>query len=212
MGGSTRAIPRVGAGRFLRHGEIYRNDGRKEREEEGRPGVAPLIVAMSFPPAIPQRVARRQSPPPLHRLGISCRWKGRCVKRDPMPPIEKVRICGNSDHGEIGTDSPILRRRESMLGDEAPGKSLDASPSLSGMASGERRARSAMNPLAPLKPIPARGGDCVLKKTLDRADAIIEGPRAFSLAPFVWEAASEAGGHRPTRHFVVIWNQYVRGQ
>jgi hypothetical protein len=38
-------------------------------EKEGGPEGRPLIVTMSFQPAIPQRVARQQSPPPLHRPG-----------------------------------------------------------------------------------------------------------------------------------------------
>src|SRR5271157_1824394 len=45
------------------------------------------------------------------------------------------------------------------------------------MASWERRQRSAMNSLGAVEPIPARGGGGVLKKTLDRADAIIEALR-----------------------------------
>jgi hypothetical protein len=36
-------------------------------EKEGGPEGRPLIVTMSFQPAIPQRVARQQSPPLLHR-------------------------------------------------------------------------------------------------------------------------------------------------
>ena len=52
--------------RFLRQGKIYRN----EEGEEGRPLGRPLPVAMSLRPAIPQRVARQQSLPPLHRLEV----------------------------------------------------------------------------------------------------------------------------------------------
>jgi hypothetical protein len=52
--------------RFLRHGKIFRN----EEGEEGRQLRRPLTVAMSLRPAIPQRVARQQSPPPLHRLEV----------------------------------------------------------------------------------------------------------------------------------------------
>jgi len=52
--------------RFLRHGKIFRN----QEGEAGRPLGRPLTVAMSLRPAIPQRVARQQSPPPLHRLGV----------------------------------------------------------------------------------------------------------------------------------------------
>src|SRR5271157_1908020 len=47
------------------------------------------------------------------------------------------------------------------------------------MASWERRQRSAMNSSGAVEPIPARGGGGVLKKTLDRADAIIEALRYF---------------------------------
>jgi hypothetical protein len=53
-------------GRFLRHGKIFRS----EEGEAGRRWAAPLTVAMSLRPAIPQRVARQQSPPPLHRLEV----------------------------------------------------------------------------------------------------------------------------------------------
>ena len=45
-----------------------------------RPWGRPLIVAMSFQPAIPQRVARQQSPPPLHRLGSIVKLEGADVK------------------------------------------------------------------------------------------------------------------------------------
>ena len=37
--------------------------------EKVRPRGCPLIITMSFQPAIPQRVARQQSPPPRHRPG-----------------------------------------------------------------------------------------------------------------------------------------------
>src|SRR5208282_1195307 len=50
------------------------------------------------------------------------------------------------------------------------------------MASGERRQRSAMNSFGAVEPIPARGRGGVLKKELDRADAIIESSAAFRLA------------------------------
>jgi hypothetical protein len=52
--------------RFLRYGKIFRN----QEGEAGRPLGRPLTVAMSLRPAIPQRVARQQSPPPLHRLEV----------------------------------------------------------------------------------------------------------------------------------------------
>ena len=44
--------------------------------EKGRREGRPLIVAMSFRPVIPQRVARQQSPPPLHRLRTILRLRG----------------------------------------------------------------------------------------------------------------------------------------
>ena len=53
--------------RFLRHGKIFRSDEGEEGRQLGRP----LTVAMSLRPVIPQRVARQQSPPPLHRLQVS---------------------------------------------------------------------------------------------------------------------------------------------
>jgi hypothetical protein len=47
-----------------RHREIFPSDG-------GSPPTPPLIVWMSFRPAIPWRVALPQGPPPLHQPGTS---------------------------------------------------------------------------------------------------------------------------------------------
>jgi hypothetical protein len=67
-------------GGFLRHGEIYCDEcwqkffcGTIVRERRGllacwRATAPPVVIAVSFPPAIPQRVAPQQSPPPLHRV------------------------------------------------------------------------------------------------------------------------------------------------
>jgi len=41
--------------------------------------------------------------------GVICQMR-------PDAPIEKARVCGNSDNGEIGTDPPILRRRPKHAG------------------------------------------------------------------------------------------------
>jgi len=55
----------------------YRN-----HQEEERASHRPLLVAtMSLPPAIPRRVARQQSPPPLHRLMLFCRCVQTLVTR-----------------------------------------------------------------------------------------------------------------------------------
>ncbi len=71
--------------RLLRHGQIFRSDSssRPNRCEGlrpwlwfrelglGRPRPQPL-VSMSLPLAIARRVARRQSPRPLHQLRLLC--------------------------------------------------------------------------------------------------------------------------------------------
>jgi hypothetical protein len=62
-GGCLPAAVRL---RFPRHGRSFAT----LQEKQGGRWAAPLIVAMSLRPAIPQRVARQQSPPPLHRLEV----------------------------------------------------------------------------------------------------------------------------------------------
>lgn len=63
--------------------------------------VAPRIVTMSFPPVIPQRVARQQSPPPLHRLGTILRWA--------------ERVCqSRAEEGGVILGHPARRKKSKM--------------------------------------------------------------------------------------------------
>ena len=58
---------------------------------EGRRFRRPLIVAMSFQPPIPQRVARQQSPPPLRRLEDMLRLSNEDCQRAIKPEWMGVR-------------------------------------------------------------------------------------------------------------------------
>ena len=72
----------IPAGRFPRHGEAVGFRGSR-----GDASTAPAVLfPISLPPAIPQRVARQQSPPPLHRLEAILKTRGElCQERVKLP-------------------------------------------------------------------------------------------------------------------------------
>src|ERR1019366_8245299 len=71
---------------------------RSHQEEERLSHRPPLLVAtMSLRPAIPQRVARQQSPPPLHRLDAILKSGGEVcqsrmkLKKNPLDTASRFQ-------------------------------------------------------------------------------------------------------------------------